>query len=251
MARGGPAIVALSGGVDSSVVAALAHLALGPHAHAVTLSGPAVSSDELGRAAEAARAIGIAHTIVEADVLADPSYQENPSNRCYFCRKTETTALRAWARGREVAQFLDGVHLDDLGDARPGLAAMEEAGFVHPLLNAGWGKAEVRSYAKEIALPNWDAPSNACLASRIAHGQPITADLLRRVERAESEVRALGFRRVRVRTDGATARVVVDADEVARLLEPSTAAIVLHRVSGVGFLDVRLDPAGYASREPR
>jgi uncharacterized protein len=249
LATGGPTLVALSGGVDSSVVAALAFQALGARAHAITLSGPAVAGDELDRATQTAHFIGIDHHVIPADVLADPSYRANPSNRCYFCRRTETSALREWAGAHGVGRFVDGVHVDDLGDDRPGLAAMEEAGFVHPLLQAGWGKSSVRSYARSIGLPNWDAPSNACLASRVAHGQPISAALLRRVEVAERSVRSLGFRRVRVRTDGTGARVVVEAGEVARLVSPPMEDAVRSRVLAAGFTEVVLDPQGYRSRE--
>ena len=248
LARAGRAAVALSGGVDSAVVAALAARALGPNAHAVTLQGPAIAAVEVERARTVARAIGIDHVVLPVDPLSVAEYASNPSNRCYFCRRTETREIRRWADGREVRQFLDGIHADDLQDDRPGLAAMNEAGFAHPLLDAGWGKRDVRAFARSIDLPNWDAPSEACLASRVPHGQALSLELLGRVERAETIVRSRGFRRVRVRTDGRSARVVVDAAEVAKLLQAPGAAEIISEIGRIGFAEVTLDAVGYRPR---
>ncbi|MCI4361499.1 MAG: ATP-dependent sacrificial sulfur transferase LarE [Thermoplasmata archaeon] len=248
IASGGPAVVALSGGVDSAVVAHLAFAALGETAHALTLVGPAVSADEVTRASRVAAAIGIDHHLLRSDPLELPEYRANPSNRCYFCRRSETSALRQWGVGRSVAQWLDGVHLDDLSDDRPGLAAMNEAGFSHPLATAAWGKVDVRSYARSAGLPNWDAPSDACLASRVAHGRPISLPLLRQIERAEAGLRRLGFRRVRVRTDGTSARIQVGADELDRLGDPAEALQVIAVVRREGFDPVVVDPNGYPAR---
>ncbi|MCI4321193.1 MAG: ATP-dependent sacrificial sulfur transferase LarE [Thermoplasmata archaeon] len=245
---GGPSVVALSGGVDSAVVAALAARALGPAAHAVTLVGPAVAREEIARAREVATAVGLAHELVPVDPLADDQYRANGSNRCYFCRRVESSAIRAWAQGRGVETLLDGVHWDDLGDDRPGIRAMDEAGFRHPLVWAGWGKSEVRAFAREAALPNWDAPSDACLASRIRHGEPVTLPLLHRVEAAERHVRSLGFRRVRVRVEGEDARIEVDLPEVERLRSEPNASRMRLALRELGFAEVRIDPAGYPMR---
>jgi uncharacterized protein len=125
---------------------------------------------------------------------------------------------------------------------------MNEAGFQHPLADAGWRKADVRAYARSVGLPNWDAPSDACLASRVAHGHAISVPLLARIERAEASVRELGFRRVRVRTDGEGARVEVGADEVGRLGESAEAEAVADAVRAAGFAAVTLDPIGYRPR---
>ncbi|MFZ0892421.1 MAG: ATP-dependent sacrificial sulfur transferase LarE [Thermoplasmata archaeon] len=245
---GGRALVALSGGVDSSLVASLAYEALGADVIAVTLVGPAVSEQERQRASRVAQAIGIPHEIVDADPMGNDAYRENTANRCYFCRTTETAALLRFGVSRGVRQFLDGVHLDDLGDDRPGLRAMQEAGFDHPLLWAGWHKSEVRRLAQVRQLPNWDQPSDACLASRVRHGIPITTDLLRRIERAEDHVLARGFRRVRVRVEARTARIEVDPDEVARLLEEPLATQVTSAIRSEGFAEVLIDRHGYAPR---
>ena len=245
---GGPALVALSGGVDSSLVAALAYEALGSAAHAVTLSGPAVSQAELERARSVARSIGIDHAVVEVDPLGLAEYRANPTNRCYFCRTVETTALRTIGDPRGVQQYLDGVHSDDLVEDRPGLRAMDEAGFSHPLAWAGWTKADVRAAARVRHLPNWDQPSDACLASRVSHGDPISRELLGRVEAAESVLLRRGFRRVRVRVRGRAARLEVDPEEVARLRDPPVAHEVLTAVRALGFEPVTIDPEGYGHR---
>ncbi len=247
---GGPIVVAMSGGVDSSVVAALAFDALGADAVAVTLTGPAVARREVDRAARVARSIGIAHREIEVNPLALAAYRANTSNRCFFCRSVEAEALTAEGIRRGARQFVDGIHLDDLGEERPGIAAMERAGFQHPLATAGWRKADVRREARRRGLPNWDEPSDACLASRVASGQPIDRDLLSRIERAEELVRALGFRRVRVRVSGRSARIEVDPAEVERLSAPSLAATVREGLSPLGFATVTIDPAGYHGLRP-
>lgn len=242
---GGRALVALSGGVDSSLVAALAFSALGVDALAVTLAGPAVARREVDRAVGVASAIGIAHAVVEADPLGREEYRQNRDDRCYHCRSLETSTLREFGSRRGVRQYLDGVHRDDLADERPGLRAMDEAGFQHPLLWAGWGKSEVRDEARRRGLPNWDQPSDACLASRVAHGEPVTADLLARIERAEGALLDLGFRRVRVRVSGGGARIEVDPAEVRRLLEGPLAKRATDAVAREGFRPVAVDPRGY------
>ena len=245
---GGPTLVALSGGVDSAVVAALARAALGSAAVAATVTGPAVAAAEVERAVRVAAAIGIEHHLIPANPLERAEYRSNPSNRCYFCRAVETERLRAFGDGRRIRSYLDGVQLDDLGDDRPGLRAMEEAGFAHPLVVAGWTKADVRRAARSFGLPNAETPSDACLASRVAHGDPIDAPLLRRIEAAESLLLAGGFRRVRVRVHGGGARLEVGPDEVARLLDPRVGEPIRRGVGALGFDPVTVDPLGYGAR---
>jgi uncharacterized protein len=242
---GGRALIALSGGVDSAVTALLARRALGTDLIAVTLTGPAVSAREVDESAAVARAIEVPHVFVPVDPLRLPEYRANPEDRCFHCRTVESAVLLEFGQARGIRQYLDGVHRDDLGENRPGLRALDAAGFRHPLADAGWGKSEVRSFARANGLPNWDRPSNACLASRVAHGSPISEELLRRVDAAEEWLAAQGFRRVRVRVDGARARVEVGADEVPRLLEPARARAVTEALHEFGFLDVTLDPRGY------
>ncbi len=245
---GGRTLVALSGGVDSAVVAAAAHAALPGEARAATLVGPSVSANEVDRARAVAEQIGIRHELVAVDPLASEAYRANPSNRCYFCRSVESRALLEHGRGWGAIRFVDGVHRDDLGDDRPGLRAMAEAGFRHPLLEAGWGKDRVRATARALGLPNWDEPSDSCLASRVPHGTPIDAELLGRIADAESVVRLRGYRRVRVRVEGAGARVELDPSELPRALAASEASAIGAEIQRLGFSPVRIDPRGYANR---
>lgn len=248
---GGPAVVALSGGVDSALVAALAFQALGNRVAAVTLTGPAVSLAEVERAAKVARHIGVDHHLVAANPLERAEYRANPSDRCYFCRSVEAGRLREFGESHGFHHYLDGVHLDDLSDDRPGLRAMDEAGFEHPLAWAGWTKADVRREARVRGLPNAEQPSDACLASRVAHGDAIDASLLARIEAAEAILLGRGFRRVRVRVRGHSARIEVDPDEVDRLTSPAVAGDVLTRVGALGFGPVSIEPAGYGGARAR
>jgi pyridinium-3,5-biscarboxylic acid mononucleotide sulfurtransferase len=247
IAEGGRAVVALSGGVDSAVVAALAQEALRADAVAVTLSGPAVARHEVARATEVAGAIGILHVVLEADPLANAQYRANPTNRCYFCRSVEAARLTEFGARWGARQYLDGIQLDDLTDDRPGVRAMEEAGFAHPLVAARWAKSDVRAWARQQGLPNAETPSDACLASRVAHGEPIDAPLLRRIERAEGALLARGFRRVRVRVRSGAARVEVDPEEVSRLSASPMAEEVVAELRDLGFDPVTLDPHGYGA----
>jgi len=251
IAQRGSALVALSGGVDSSLVAAFAREALGPGSLAVTLSGPAVSSEEVERARRVATAIGIEHLVVPVDPLARTEYRANPANRCFFCRSVESEVLLRLGREHGCRQYLDGIHRDDFAVDRPGTRAMDAAGFDHPLARAGWTKIEVRAAAHRRGLPNWDQPSDACLASRIATGEPITLELLQRVEAGERWLLARGFRRVRVRARSGGARVEVDPDEVDRLAEPVLAAELERELNALGFDPVTVDPRGYRSPTDR
>jgi pyridinium-3,5-biscarboxylic acid mononucleotide sulfurtransferase len=184
--------------------------------------------------------------LLASDPLTDQRYAENPTNRCYFCRNHEGDLLQSWGRDHSIAVYLDGIHLDDLGDDRPGLQAMNEHGFRHPLAEAGWKKADIRVFAHSVGLSTWDRPSNACLASRIAHGQSITSPLLKQIARAEEWVSARGYRRVRVRVSGGHARVEVDPEDVPELM--AEAVPLTEALTGLGFATVEIDPDGYRSR---
>jgi pyridinium-3,5-biscarboxylic acid mononucleotide sulfurtransferase len=248
IADGGRAVVALSGGVDSSVVAALAFEALGSDAVAVTLEGPAVARAEVERASRVARDVGIRHEVLTVDPLARAEYRANPSNRCYFCRSVEAERLVRFGAQWRAAQYLDGIQADDFSDDRPGVRAMEEAGFRHPLAEGGWTKADVRRAARARHLATAEQPSDACLASRVAHGQSIDAALLARIEAAETILLEQGFRRVRVRVRGTNARIEVDPGEVPRLSAAPLASEVLASVRKLGFGSVEIDPNGYGRR---
>ncbi len=248
IADGGRAVIALSGGVDSGVVAALAFQALDEDAVAVTLRGPAVAQAEVDRAVRVAQEIGIRHELLSVDPLERAEYRANPTNRCYFCRSVEAGRLLSFGKEWGARQYLDGIHADDYSDDRPGLRAMDEAGFRHPLAEEGWTKADVRRAARARHLGNAEQPSDACLASRVAHGNPIDAPLLARIEAAESILLERGFRRVRVRVRGGDARIEVDPSEVPRLSKAPFSSEVLTAIQNLGFGSVVIDPNGYGHR---
>jgi uncharacterized protein len=244
-AAGGPVLVAFSGGVDSAVVAALAERALGGRALAVTAAAETLAGAELEQARALATEIGIAHEVVTYSELDDPEYVANPAWRCYVCQGMRMGTMVRLARKRGFSRVCDGTNASDPGPDRPGLKAVREQGVESPLLAHGVTKELVREIARGLGLSAWERPANACLSSRIPHGQPVTLGKLRRVERAESLLLERGFRVVRVRHDEAGARVEVGGDEVGRL--EAIWSEVLPGLLALGFRGVTLDPAGYRS----
>ncbi len=241
----GRVLVAFSGGVDSGLVARLVHDALGDRALAVVTDAETLSRRELDAARAEAEEIGIPLRVVPVSELASEDYRRNPTNRCYFCRQELAGVLVDLARREGFGTIADGVNASDLGDDRPGIRAMDEAGVWHPLVEAGMAKADVRAMARALGLTFWDKPSNACLASRVPHGTFITVGLLRQVEAAEDYLRGRGFRQVRVRHHGDVARIEVLPEDIARLegmrSEVSTALRTL------GYPSTEIDQRGYRS----
>ncbi|HEV8579851.1 MAG TPA: ATP-dependent sacrificial sulfur transferase LarE [Thermoanaerobaculia bacterium] len=236
-------LVAYSGGVDSAVVAALAHRALGDRALAVTAAAETLAGAELDHARLLAAEIGVRHEVVTYSELDDPEFVANPSYRCYVCQGMRMSTMVRLAAERGFAVVCDGTNASDPGPDRPGLRAVRERGVYSPLLAHGITKAETRAIAQTLGLSVWDRPANACLSSRIPHGQVVTLGKLRRIEAAEDVLAGAGFRVVRVRHDTGAARVEVGPDEVPRL-----AAIwseVEPRLRSLGFERVAFDSRGY------
>jgi uncharacterized protein len=247
LAKLGSACVAFSGGVDSSLVLAAAVRALGA---AGVLAYTAVSATYLPEELEVARRLaagfGVRHVVVETSEFDQPSFISNPRERCYFCKRELVAEMRRVADEHGVAALVDGANLDDLGDHRPGMRATAEAGVRHPLLDAGIGKAEVRRLARELGLPTWDAPQQACLASRIPYGEPITEHKLAAVAHAERVLRELGFRQCRVRHHGTVARVEVEPEQLG-LAAGEARETILDGLHAAGFTYVALDLDGFRS----
>jgi uncharacterized protein len=244
----GSAAVAFSGGIDSTVVAQAAHLALGDRAVAVTADSPSVARSELDDARRLARQIGIRHRVVATDEFADPNYVRNDGTRCYYCKSELYSTIETLLPELGVAVMCSGANLDDRGDYRPGLKAAAEHAVRHPLQEAGFTKADVRALARAWGLPTWDKPASPCLSSRLAPGVEVTHERTARVEAAEAYLRSLGYRECRVRLHhGEVARLEVPPDDLARLADPAVRGELVRRLKELGFQYVTLDLEGFRS----
>jgi pyridinium-3,5-biscarboxylic acid mononucleotide sulfurtransferase len=244
----GRVAVAMSGGVDSAVVAKAAQLALGPHAVAITADSPSVARSDLADARRIAELIGIRHVVVGTEEFSDPDYARNDGSRCYHC-KTELYDRIAGLRGElEFDVIVSGANLDDLGDYRPGLIAAAEHGVRHPLQELGFGKAVVRELAQYWKLPVWDKPASPCLSSRIAPGLAVTTERTARIEAAEAILHELGLPECRVRFhEGDLARIEVPSGAIERLASLDCRTILATRLRDLGFRFVTLDLEGFRS----
>ncbi len=238
-------VVAFSGGVDSSLVAFVAHKILGARAIAVISDSPTLPREELKEAGLTAEAIGIRFDPLVRNELEDPRFVANPVDRCYFCKAGLQDDLEVYAREHGYATVSYGVNKSDMGDWRPGVQASRERGGRFPLLEAGLDKIGIRQLSHQLGLSVWDKPASPCLSSRVPYGEVITIDKLRKVEQAESLVRRHGFRDLRVRHIDGVARVEVPADDVARL--HAVGATIEEGLRDLGFRDVVLDGRGLVS----
>ena len=240
-------VVAFSGGVDSSLVLAVAQERLKEKCLAATATSETYSHKELDAARAFAQRIGAEHCVFATSEIEIDGFRENPPDRCYFCKRELFSKLRELARERGLANVVDGANADDRHDHRPGLRAGAELGVRSPLAEAGITKDEVREISRALGLPTWGRPARACLASRFPYGSEITADKLVQVAAAEEALDSLGFTQYRVRHHGDVARIEVPADEVARLVEPETREKVIAEVKRAGFTYVTVDLQGFRS----
>ena len=244
------AIVALSGGVDSAVVALAAKKALDKKAVAVTADYNTLSGDELKSARKIAKEIDIHHRIVRYNELDNEEFVKNDSLRCYHCRTELASYLLLEAKKMSVSLIVDGTNIDDLKDYRPGIKAMRENDVKSPLVELGIGKQNIRSIAKSNNLSVFDKPSNSCLASRIPHGIPVTFEKLKRIETAEILVKSVfNVRQVRVRDHQDTARIEVGRQEFKEMFDTDKLLAIDSKLKNLGFKYVALDLSGYKSRD--
>ena len=240
--------VAFSGGIDSTVVARAAQLALGDRAVAVTADSPSVARTELADARALAELIGIRHVVVQTQEFDDPDYLRNDGSRCYHCKSELYSTVERLLPELGVPVMASGANLDDRGDYRPGLVAAAEHAVRHPLQEAGFTKADVRALARHWGLPTWDKPASPCLSSRLAPGLAVTPERTARVEAAEVVLRQMGLRECRVRYhEGDLARVEVPASEIGRLADEPVRSQLAREFHRLGFRFVTLDLDGFRS----
>ena len=240
--------VAFSAGVDSTVVAKAAQLALGDRAVAVTGVSASLADGELEEARRLAEWIGIRHEVISTAEFANSNYTENAPDRCYHCKSELYTQIEQLSPRLNVRVVVNGANADDLGDFRPGMQAAEEHRVRSPLLECGINKAEVRQLAADWDLPIWDKPAMPCLASRVAYGEEVTPERLAMIDQAERLLREQGLRTVRVRYHkGDLARLEVPATELARLVEEATRRALVDGLKDLGFRFVTMDLEGFRS----
>ncbi len=241
----GSALIAFSGGVDSTLLLKVAHDALGDRAIAATADSETYPREELEQARALAALIGCRHIVLRTDELSDERYARNQPDRCYYCKRTLFARLQPLAAELGVAAILYGAMADDIGTHRPGHRAAKEFAVRSPLVEAGLGKQEIRELARRLGLPNWNKPSFACLSSRIAYGERVTAEKLRILDEAERFLRQLGLIQFRVRHHDTIARIEVPLEDIPAVIEHRE-AIVAH-LKALGYVYITLDLQGFRS----
>jgi uncharacterized protein len=237
--------VCFSGGIDSTLVLAIAHEQLGVRALGLTALSPSVSEAERADAIRIAKSIGAQHQLAETQEMQRPAYVQNNSDRCYHCKTELYQVAHEVAARSGFTVILNGTNTDDLGDYRPGLQAATEASIQSPLVDLGFTKADVRAAAQTLGLDTWDKPAAACLASRLPYGTSVTAERLQQIAALEAFLRSAGIRHVRVRYHAELARIEVAPPDFARLVAPTFAAALHQAGRAAGFTYVTLDLAGY------
>ncbi len=241
----GKVAVAFSGGVDSTLLLAAAKEALGDNAVALTARSCLNPERESKEAKEFCKKEGIRQFILDVGDSEIHSFQDNPPDRCYICKKALFTQFVELAQKNQISCVAEGSNMDDMGDYRPGMKAVEELDIKSPLRSAKLTKAEIRQLSKKMGLPTWEKPSFACLASRFPYGERITVEKLHRVEQAEEFLRSLGFRQFRVRIHGNLARIELLPEDISRMLDETMRSQVMTALQNYGFSYVSLDLKGY------
>tara|TARA_Y100000589_G_scaffold41514_1_gene34886 strand:- start:135 stop:959 length:825 start_codon:yes stop_codon:yes gene_type:complete len=241
------ACIAYSGGVDSTLIATIAHEQLGKNAMAITGVSPALANQLLKEARAQAKWIGIKHLEVNTFELEDKSYSKNPKDRCFACKKELHKHTTFLSKNLNYENVIDGVNFDDLGDFRPGIKAAQEAGVISPLAIFEFSKKDIRDISKSIGLPWWDKPAQPCLSSRFPYGYEITHSRLKMIERAEEYIRTIGIKDVRVRCQGTSARIEIPYDQIPKFIKTYKREALLNCFFKLGFKTVSLDLEGLIS----
>ena len=241
------ALIAYSGGIDSTLVAKVAYDVLGDKALAITAVSPSLLPEDLEDARIQAAVIGISHEEVKTHEMENQNYTSNPINRCYFCKSELHDTLKPLALKKGYSYVVDGVNAEDLRDYRPGIQAAKERGARSPLAEVGMSKFEVRQLAKDLDLPWWDKPAQPCLSSRFPYGEEITLEKLQRVGRGERYLRDLGLKNLRVRSDRDTARIEILPEKIKEFVLTTDLPQLVGKFREFGFIYVTLDLEGYRS----
>jgi len=238
-------IVAFSAGVDSTFLLKVAHAVLGERAIALTAVSPTVPPGEFEAAKDFTKQLGCRHIVLDSNELANPSFANNPANRCFFCKDELYRLCRAQADKLGVPVIVDGTNLDDLKDHRPGLQAADQWRIRHPLVEAELSKDDIRRLSRALDLPTWDKPSSPCLSSRFPYGTAINLERLRKIGECEAYMKELRFREFRVRYHGDLVRIELSQQEIPRFFDFKTRQAVVERFKQIGFKYVSLDLQGY------
>ena len=241
----GSTVVAYSGGVDSTFLAATAHDVLGERSLAVTASSPSMAPSDLEEAVATARELNLRHRVIQTQELLDPRYTVNDPRRCYFCKLELYTWLQPLAAEEGLAWVASGTNMDDLKDFRPGLKAGQEYGVRNPMVEAGLSKDDIRVLSRLRGLSTWDKPAQPCLSSRIPYGAPVSIEALSRIAQAEACLKELGLRQFRVRHHETIARIEVEPEDMMPLLQPGVREKLVSDMRAMGYLYVTLDLAGF------
>ena len=244
----GSVIVAYSGGTDSAFLAATAHEVLGDRTLAVTAKSPSLAPSELREAVELAERLGLNHRIIETHEVEREDYAANNPNRCFFCKDELYTYLSAYAEDEGYNGIVNGTNTDDLGDFRPGLNAAKQYGVRSPMVEADLSKPEIRELSKDMDLPTWDKPAQACLSSRIPYGSMVTVEALTRIAQAEEYLHdEIGIRQLRVRHHDTVARIEVEPQDFVTLTDEAVREQVVRKFRENGYSYVTLDLQGFRS----